>query len=58
MRTLRKELIGDKENMDEAMCRLANRQDIWQDRMLWHICKAIADLLVFAIRTIDRGGNR
>lgn len=43
-------LKDDLEAMENAMCKLAPRADIWQDRLLWHMCKAIRDLLILAIR--------
>lgn len=51
--TRRDQLIRDLDEIEEAMIRLGGRADIWQDRMLWHICRAIYDLLKWAIRRED-----
>ena len=44
------ELLRDAENMEEAMSRLANRQDIWQDRIVYWICVAVYHLLKIAMK--------
>lgn len=45
----RKELIRDAERMEEICCRLANRQDIWQDRLIYWIAVSVLHLLQAAI---------
>lgn len=44
------ELKKDMENMENCMIRLGGRTDIWQDRMIYVICKAVFDLCRWAIR--------
>ncbi len=44
------ELLHDLDNMETAMCRTADRCDIWQDRLIYAMCKAIYDLLKWALR--------
>lgn len=46
----RDELMKDLEFCENAMCRLGDRSDIWQDRMIYVIAKAVFDLLRWAIR--------
>lgn len=41
----REELIRDIENMETITDRLARRSDIWQDRFIYWIAKAILDIL-------------
>lgn len=43
-------LIKDLENMEEIICRTADRCDIWQDRFIYHMAKAIYDILLFVVR--------
>lgn len=47
---MKDELIQDLTNMEDAMSRVADRSDIWQDRLIYAICKAVYDLLKWAIR--------
>ena len=47
---MRDELLHDLDNMETAMCRTADRCDIWQDRLIYAMCKAIYDLLKWALR--------
>lgn len=49
-KTYRENLIEDAESMEQAMIRLGNRCDIWQDRLLWHVCKAVFDILQYLLR--------
>lgn len=49
-KTYRENLIEDAESMEQAMIRLGNRFDIWQDRLLWHICKAVFDILQYLLK--------
>lgn len=44
------QLKKDLENIENCMIRLGDRTDIWQDRMIYVICKAVFDLLSWAIR--------
>lgn len=47
---MRDELIRDMEAMEQGMERTADRCDIWQDRLIYAICKAVYDLLKWEIR--------
>jgi len=47
---MRSDLIEDLEAMEQGMIRTADRCDIWQDRLIYSMCKAIYDLLRWAIR--------
>lgn len=53
---MREDLMQDLENMEERMCRTAERCDIWQDRLIYAICKAyvickaVRDILIWIIR--------
>lgn len=47
---MRDELIKDLDNMEEVCCRLAGREDIWQDRIIYWIAVAVLHLLREAIR--------
>ena len=50
---MREELIKDLDNMEEAMSRVAGRADIWQDRIIYSICKAVYHLLRAEIRRLE-----
>ena len=50
----REELMKDLEFCEEAMCRLGDRSDIWQDRMIYGILKVMRDILL----TIEKEGRR
>ena len=49
-RIMESELKKDMENMENVLIRLGDRTDIWQDRMIYVIAKAVFDLLRWAIR--------
>jgi len=42
----REELMKDLEFCENAMCRLGDRSDIWQDRMIYGILKVMRDILL------------
>lgn len=42
-------LIKDAENMIEVMGRTAQRSDIWQDRCVYALAKAVYDIIVFLV---------
>lgn len=44
------ELKKDLENMEEICERTANRCDIWQDRIIYNIAKALYHILTWIIR--------
>ncbi len=46
----RERLIEDKENMEEILERTAVRVDIWQDRFIYAMARAIFDILDELIR--------
>lgn len=46
----RETLIQDLEFCEEAMCRLGDRSDIWQDRMIYGILKVMRDILIAMVR--------
>lgn len=48
--SLRDELIRDMDNMEDGMIRTGQRADIWQDRLVWALCKAVYDILVWILR--------
>lgn len=50
MSKYRDELIHDAEMMEDAMSRVAKRSDIWQDRIVYALCKAVYDILQVMIR--------
>ena len=47
---MRSDLIEDLEAMEQGMIRTADRCDIWQDRLIYAMCKAIYDLLRWVLR--------
>ena len=47
---MEKQLLKDMENMENCMIRLGERTDIWQDRMIYVIAKAVFDLCRWAVR--------
>lgn len=49
-RDMKNELLRDIENMDEVMSRTVHRCDIWQDRCVYWIAKAVRDLLLWAVK--------
>lgn len=50
------ELMQDLDAMEDAMLRTADRCDIWQDRLIYSMAKAIYHLLKWAIRK-ERSNN-
>ena len=48
-------LVEDKEQMEEGMKSLAGtKEDIWQDGLVWWLCKSMRDVLLYVIGNIDR----
>lgn len=52
-----KRLTEDMENMEEIMIRTGDRCDIWQDRFIYAMARAIYDLLRWAKRMEERSNN-
>lgn len=50
----RNELIKDLEFCEDAMCRLGDRSEIWQDRMIYGMLKVLRDILL----TMEKEGRR
>lgn len=48
--TLREQLIQDMENMENGMIHTGKRTDIWQDRLVWALCKAVYDIIKYILR--------
>lgn len=46
----KKRLMEDCENMEEIMCKTADRCDIWQDRFIYAIARAVWDILQWIVR--------
>lgn len=42
----RDELMKDLEFCEDAMCRLGDRSDIWQDRIIYGMLKVLRDILL------------
>ena len=51
---LSNELIKDLNNMEDIMCRTADRCDIWQDRFIYEIAVAIGHILQHIIKEMDK----
>jgi hypothetical protein len=47
---MRRQLLDDLSAMEDALSRVADRSDIWQDRIIHAICKAVYDIIVVIIR--------
>lgn len=46
----RDELMKDLEFCEDAMCRLGDRSDIWQDRTVYGLAKCLRDLLLAQLK--------
>lgn len=44
---IRDELIKDMDAMEDGMIRTGQRTDIWQDRLVWALCKAVYDIIKY-----------
>ena len=44
------ELIKDLEAMEDAVIRTADRCDIWQDRVIYAIAKAVYHIIIYVLR--------
>lgn len=51
---MKNELLRSIEDMDEAMSRTADRCDIWQDRIVYAVCRAVRLLLIREVRRIEK----
>lgn len=50
---LRDCLMEDADNMENAMTRIAmSANEIWQNKLLYALCKAVLDLLKYVLRKI------
>jgi len=45
-----RELLDDLDAMEEGMSRTADRADIWQDRLVYAMCKAIYHIIKWIVR--------
>ena len=54
---MRDELLHDLDNMENAMCRTADRCDIWQDRLIYAMCLAIYHILQWILKKEKRDGK-
>ena len=54
MKTNREILLEDIEQMDLALERLSESRDIWQNNIVWWLCKAVRDLLITVVK---KNGN-
>ena len=43
-------LIEDIEQMDEALQRLSYTHDIWQNKIIWWLCKSVRDILLMLVK--------
>lgn len=50
----RDELMKDLEFCENAMCRLGNRSEIWQDRMIYGMLKVMRDILIAMVKKNER----
>lgn len=55
MAAVREDLIQDRNEMEDAMCRLATDRDTWQGNIMYALCKAVWHLLGAEIK---RKGNK
>jgi hypothetical protein len=46
----RQQLNDDLQFLEDAMCRLGDRSDIWQDRMIYGILAVLRNLVIIAIK--------
>ena len=46
----RQQLNDDLKFLEDAMCRLGDRSDIWQDRMIYGILKVLRDLVIIEVK--------
>ena len=46
----KKVLTEDLENVQDIMCRTADRCDIWQDRFIYTMAKAIYHILLYLVK--------
>lgn len=46
-------LIKDLENVEECLIRTANREDIWQDRVIHGLAEAVYHLLLAEIKRCE-----
>ena len=52
------ELLKDAEAMEEIMARTADRCDIWQDRFIYAMAKAIYHILLHLLKENTNERNR
>lgn len=52
-RTMRERLVKDIDAMERVMSKTADRCDIWQDRCVYAIAKAVWDILQFIVKRED-----
>ena len=48
--TKRQQMIECMEAMESGMCRLSECDDVWQNKLIWWICKAVYLLLEKAVK--------
>lgn len=48
--SMKEELLKDMEFCENSMIKLGDRTDIWQDRLIYGICKTLYDILKYLIK--------
>lgn len=48
------ELVKDADNMENIMCKTADRCDLWQDRFIYAMAKAIFHIITYLVKTQGR----
>lgn len=47
---MREQLVYDLDRMENICIKLSNREDIWQDRLIYWIAVAIAHIITWILR--------
>jgi len=47
---MKEQLLKDMEFCENSMIKLGDRTDIWQDRIIYGICKTLYDIIKYLIK--------
>lgn len=55
--TEREQIVEALDEIENGMCRVAESHDIWQNKLVYSLCKAVRILLIGKLKSMDRKEN-
>lgn len=55
--TEREQIVEALDEIENGMCRVAESHDIWQNKLIYALCKAVRILLISKLKSMARKEN-